>query len=398
MSSKMSPVTSPITAAGFHLPAADLARLLSPALLVDRAAVRANIAAIVARCGDPRRWRPHLKTTKTAAVWRELVAAGVTKFKCATTREAALALRVLRESNVRDGDLLVAYPLVGPARERLAALAHEHAESRVSLLVEAAPDVDAIDRVLDLFVDVNPGMDRTGIGADAVPLIVAIARRAGARFRGVHFYDGHLHDIDYATRRAKAHAIYDRLMELLAALAAAGVTVREVITSGTPTLQPALDYGPFRVTSGPRHQVSAGTVVFHDQRSASECPELDLAPAAVVLARVVSWPGPTRITCDAGSKSIAAEAGDPAAIALDHPELIACRPSEEHLPFDVHHGPRPERGSMLHLFPRHICPTVNLAEECVLVERGRILEIVPVEARAHDLWLEGRRFGKEGAR
>jgi D-serine deaminase-like pyridoxal phosphate-dependent protein len=353
--------------------------------------VRRNVRAILAECGgDASRWRPHLKTTKIAAVWRELVHAGVRHFKCATTREAALLLEVLRAENVRGGDLLVAYPCVGPARRRLGELAQAFPETKLSLLCEEAEDVAAIPAAIDLFVDVNPGMDRTGLDPAGGERIAAIARRAGARFRGIHFYDGHIHDVDYATRRAKAHATYDRLMALVATLTRDGIEVGEVITSGTPTLRPALEYKPFNVSSGksgaaPRHRISPGTVVFHDQRSADETPELDLVPAAVVLARVVSRPSPTRVTCDAGSKSLAAEAGDPCAFVLGHPELVAGHPSEEHLPLDVSSGSPPARGTPLYLVPRHVCPTVNLAEEAVLIEKGRIAEIVPVAGRAHEL-------------
>lgn len=128
--------------------------------------------------------------------------------------------------------------------------------------------------------------------------------------------------------------------------------------------------------------------MFHDARSAEENPDLELVPAALVFARVVSRPRPDRVTCDAGSKSIAAEAGDPCAVVLGRPELVAERPSEEHLPLRVTAGRAPERGETLLLVPRHVCPTVNLAEEALLVEGGRVLEAVPVSARAHDLWAQ----------
>jgi D-serine deaminase-like pyridoxal phosphate-dependent protein len=71
---------------------------------------------------------------------------------------------------------------------------------------------------------------------------------------------------------------------------------------------------------------------------------------------------------------------------LDRPGLVAERPSEEHLPLRVEAGGAPERGTPLFLVPRHVCPTVNLAEEAVLVEGGRVRASVPVAARAHDVW------------
>ena len=68
--------------------------------------------------------------------------------------------------------------------------------------------------------------------------------------------------------------------------------------------------------------------------------------------------------------------------------LVAETPSEEHLPLRVVSGPRPPRGEILELFPRHVCPTVNLAEEALLLDGGELVGRVPVSARAHDLWAE----------
>jgi D-serine deaminase-like pyridoxal phosphate-dependent protein len=218
--------------------------------------------------------------------------------------------------------------------------------------------------------------------------ILEIAQAAGDRFRGVHFYDGHIRGEDAVERRSRAFEAYDRLMGLVGRLDRDGLTIGEIITSGTPSFQHALAYEPFGGIGSTKHRISPGTVVFHDLRSEQEMEDLELVPAAVVLSRVVSHPSEEIVTCDAGSKSIAAEAGDPCAFAIGHPELEALTPSEEHLPLRVHQGPRPERGSVLMLVPRHVCPTVNLAEEALLIDEGRLVGAVPVPARAHDLLID----------
>ena len=48
----------------------------------------------------------------------------------------------------------------------------------------------AIPDTVSIFVDVNPGMHRTGVPLEDADTILAVARAAGARFRGVHYYDG----------------------------------------------------------------------------------------------------------------------------------------------------------------------------------------------------------------
>ena len=72
---------------------------------------------------------------------------------------------------------------------------------------------------------------------------------------------------------------------------------------------------------------------------------------------------------------------------IGHPELVARTPNEEHLPLQVTSGDRPPRGTTLYLVPRHVCPTINLAEEAVLLEKGCEPRVVRVSARAHELAL-----------
>ena len=88
----------------YRLPASLTSDLLSPALVVYLDRVRDNVRWMIAAAGgDVDRWRPHVKTTKIPEVWTELVRAGLTRFKCATTREAELLLEVLeREGRVSE--------------------------------------------------------------------------------------------------------------------------------------------------------------------------------------------------------------------------------------------------------------------------------------------------------
>jgi D-serine deaminase-like pyridoxal phosphate-dependent protein len=372
--------------ADYLLPGELAERALSPALVVHLGAVRHNIARAIELCGgDAGRWRPHVKTTKIPAVLREVALAGVRHFKCATTREAAVLLDTLAEAHVEQADLLVAYPLVGPALKRLGALAARYPQARISVLCEVPEAVADVPAAVGIFIDVNPGMDRTGVPVEDGERILATARAAGARLRGLHFYDGHLHQADRQERALAVHAGYDRLLELARVLERSGHPCEELVTAGTPAFADALAYEGF-AAARPRHRASPGTVVFHDARSEELCPELGLLPAALVLTRVVSHPAADLATCDAGSKSLAAEAGEPCALVLGRPDLEAQKPSEEHLPLRGTPGALPARGELLQLVPRHVCPTVNLAEEALLVERGELLGVVPVSARAHELF------------
>jgi D-serine deaminase-like pyridoxal phosphate-dependent protein len=70
---------------------------------------------------------------------------------------------------------------------------------------------------------------------------------------------------------------------------------------------------------------------------------------------------------------------------LDHPELRAQSPSEEHLPLHVEGDTMVTRGDLVRLLPRHVCPTVNLADEVVVVDGGAVVGVERVVARGHEL-------------
>ncbi len=364
-------------------------RILTPALTIISEHVRSNIQRVLDDLGrDPARWRPHVKTAKAPIVFGMLADAGIRHFKCATTREADVLLATLVEKGIDDADLLVAYGHTGPSLRRLAGIARRFPRSRVSVLCEHPNDAAAVPAELGLFVDVNPGMDRSGIPLSEVGRIVETARSAGDRFGGLHFYEGHINKGDAVDRERAAHSLYDRYMDVIAAVRGAGLKIGEVVTSGTPTYRQALSYARFGDLGGACHRVSPGTVVYHDVRTMERAADLELTPAAVVVSRVISRPADDIVTCDAGSKAIAAEAGDPCAFVLGQPGLTPLTPSEEHLPLLVAGGRRPERGETLMLIPRHVCPTVNLAEEALLVDDGGC-SVVAVAARAHDLEARG---------
>lgn len=357
-------------------------RLLTPVLVVSLDRVRDNVQRMLTYTGGPERWRPHLKTTKIPAVWRLLLDAGVRHFKCATTREARVLCELADEAHV-DVDLLVAYPLRGPGLTVLAGLCEAHPRTRLSVLVEDPRMLAEVPAKVGVFVDVNPGMHRTGVPLHDVETITALATGSGPRFRGLHCYDGHQHAADLDERRDRIFADYERLREVVDRLATAGARTAEIVTAGTPAFRHALAYEPFRASAFV-HRVSPGTVVFHDGCTAIENPDVELQPAAFVLSRVVSHPTDGIATCDAGSKSLAAETGDPCAYALGRADLHALRPSEEHLPLRAD-AERPPRGEFVWLVPRHVCPSVNLAEQAVLIEKGHEPQVANVSARAHDV-------------
>ncbi len=359
-------------------------RVLTPALAVYPDFVDANVRATLELLeGKADRWRPHVKTAKLECIMRRLVEAGVVQFKCATTLELATACR----GGARD--VLFAYPAQGANALRALEIAREFSGVRVSALVDSETTVQQwTGGAASLFVDVNPGMNRTGADPqrpDDVLRLVRAMRAAGLEFRGLHFYDGHLGNLTLADRTVAAHRGYDHLMALVTALEEAGHAVPEVITAGTPALPCSLSYAGFAGTKFV-HRVSPGTVVYGDATSLAQLPaEYGYKPAVLVLARVVSHPLPNIVTCDAGHKAVSADAGVPTCAVVGRPELVPRGPSEEHLPIEVLAGaPVPSLGEFLYLLPRHVCPTVNNFDDALIVRDGRIEQVERVTARGHE--------------
>jgi D-serine deaminase-like pyridoxal phosphate-dependent protein len=360
---------------------AEAAHLLTPALLIDRERVQHNIATTLRLLGgDANRWRPHVKTAKLGYVMRMLVDAGVGQVKCATSLELTVAC----QAGARD--VLVAYPLIGANAARVRQITEQNRGVTVSVLVENESQVAQWRGApLGLFVDVNPGMNRTGVPDRDIETILRLTQTiaaSGARFCGLHYYDGHLSKYSFDERCAQAHPGYERLMQIVEAL---GIAVPEVITAGTPAFPCSLSFPRF--SNAPFvHRVSPGTVVYCDASALAQLPpEYGYLPAAVVMTRVVSHPAPGMITCDAGHKTVSADAGVPTCVVLGHPELEPLTPSEEHLPMRVAGGaPVPTIGELLYLVPRHVCPTVNNFDHAVIISDGSMIGVEPVSARGRE--------------
>jgi D-serine deaminase-like pyridoxal phosphate-dependent protein len=277
---------------------------------------------------------------------------------------------------------------VGANAARVGALAEENRSVRVSVLVESSRQAAAWKgRPVSVFIDVNPGMDRTGMEQSDIAAIVGLVHEmggSGVEFRGLHYYDGHVTAPVMEERENAAHRNYGRLMEIVTAVERAGFPVGEVITSGTPAFPCAATYAPFR--SGRFvHRASPGTVVYNDTSSLTQLPpEWGYLPAALVVSTVVSHPKANYLTCDAGDKAVSADAGVPTCAVVGRPDLVPLKPSEEHLPIEVKGGARPEIGETLYLIPRHVCPTVNNFDDALIVTGQGVAAIEKVTARGHE--------------
>lgn len=367
---------------------AGVENVITPALVVYPDVIASNIKSTIRLLdGEPDRWRVHIKTAKLPYTLGMLMGLGLRNLKCATTLELQMACRAGAM------DVLVAYPMMGANALRVREIAEQFPDRRISVLLEDAAQITQWKgSTVGIFIDINPGMNRTGIEQHREDKVISLVRTIEASrldFRGLHYYDGQYASINESDRSVAAHTGYDSLLELVSRIESHGIHVREVVTAGTPTLPCSLSYQRFR---GAKfiHRVSPGTVVYGDATSLAQLPsEYGYAPAVLVLTRVVSHPCEGMATCDAGHKAVSADAGVPTCLVVGHPELMPLSPSEEHLPLRSETGQVPSLGEDLFLLPRHVCPTVNNFDSALIVRNGRLESLEQISARGHEAPLLG---------
>ena len=348
----------------------------SPSLLIYAGRVEENIRRMIALAGGTDRLRPHIKTHKMAEMMRLQLGLGITKFKCATVAEAEMA------ALAGAVDVLLAYQPVGPNIDRLLELSALHSGVRFSCLVDNAASIgdlsDAAARAsarIEVLLDLNVGQHRTGVAPDAhaFDLYRFLASQPSLIPGGLHAYDGHIHDTDVAERAAACEAAFAPVAVLRRKLERENLSVPRVVAGGTPTF--------------PMHarradvECSPGTCVFWDAGYARMFPDLDFLPAAVLLTRVVSKPAPNRLCLDLGHKAVASEMPHPRVVFLNLDDATPVMHSEEHLVIETPRADAFAIGDVLYGVPWHICPTVALHSEVIVVRNQRAEERWKVAAR-----------------
>jgi D-serine deaminase-like pyridoxal phosphate-dependent protein len=352
-------------------------RIPSPALLFYPHRIEANIQESIRIAGTPDRLRPHVKTNKCPNVVALKLARGIRKFKCATIAEAEM----LAQSGARD--VVIAYQLVGPNISRFVALCTAYPEVAFRPLVDGREALAALSKhvaaaglTVEVLVDLDVGMGRTGIAPDAsaAALYEAIQRLPGLLPGGLHAYDGHIRHQDVTERNEAADIVYDSVAALRDELVSNGLPVPRLIMGGTPTF-------PCHARK-PDVELSPGTCFLHDWNYERLFPDMRFQRAALLLGRVISRTGEHSCTVDIGHKAVAADPDGPRGLAVNHEGFTPVKQSEEHWVFVGDHAVAPAVGELFYVLPTHICPTVALHEHAYAVGKdGRILGEWPITAR-----------------
>ncbi len=349
----------------------------TPAGVADLAKVRANLERVVSYCSEHGlAWRPHIKTHKCTGMARLQLEAGVQGLTVATPREAEVMATVC-------DDLLLAYPMMGDSKlDRVMAIS-EDVRLTVGLdsedaLCAVASAAQRADRSVRILVEVDLGMSRVGLETteEVVRLAGRISDFDGVEYAGLMFYPGHIRGPQEG-QDAQLEVLASDLRALYEALEQAGLSPEVVSGGSTPTLWRSHELPGLT-------EIRSGTAIFFDREGLNIGVAESEDMAYTVLATVVSTSISGQAAIDAGSKALSKEGrgGDEGfAVLLDHPEVVVKGVSEEHGVLDLSKSDwRPRVGELVRVLPNHVCVSVNLQDELLVLVDGAV-ERWPLEAR-----------------
>jgi D-serine deaminase-like pyridoxal phosphate-dependent protein len=343
--------------------------LETPVPVIDLDRVEHNLAKMQAYCNEYKlRLRPHIKTHKMPAFARRQVELGASGITCQKLGEA----EVMADAGLED--ILISYPLIGPAKAlRLAALARRAKmsvaiDNRVSLET-VAQAARAAGSQIGVLVEFDSGNKRTGVVSvdQALDLARGINDADGLRFDGLMTYPSTAATSEFV---AEAKRRFD----------GAGIAISVVSGGGTPNAWRAHEVAGLT-------EVRVGTYIYHDRATvAVGAASLDEC-ALHLCATVVSRPTGDRAVIDAGTKSltsdqVAESAGPGYGLILGYPDAVIERLNEEHGVMDISRcGNKPKLGELVRIVPNHVCVVSNLHDEVVLSRNGQVFDTWRVAGR-----------------
>jgi len=272
--------------------------------------------------------------------------------------------------------------IVGANIGRFVSLIKKYPDSIFSTLVDNEDALEEIakmaskeDVLISLWMDINVGMNRTGIipNTEAEELFKAISNNPFLEAKGLHVYDGHIRNSDINERKKICDAAFEKVLDLKESIENKGIKVETIIAGGSPTFPIHCERDAI--------ETSPGTTLLWDARYAELFPDMKFQQAAILLMRIISKPTPNTICLDLGHKMIACEMEFPRLLFLGLEDCKQIGQSEEHLVVETSKANSLKVGDILYGVPMHICPTVAKYENLLVVENGRVASEWKVAAR-----------------
>ncbi|GAA3965762.1 D-TA family PLP-dependent enzyme [Pedobacter ginsengiterrae] len=348
----------------------------TPSLVFYVERIEENIKTLKAMVDDVERLRPHVKTHKCLEITAILIAEGINKFKCATIAEAEM-LGIAKAK-----DVLLAYQPVGENINRFLTLQKTYSETVFSCLTDDLHTAKKLSEkavsanlVVNVYIDLNVGMNRTGVLPDlAAELFTNVISLPNLNVKGLHAYDGHIHDSSMDIRMQKSEPVIAQLLTLKQSCESISNTKLTVIAGGTPTFPIYANQTEF--------DCSPGTFVLWDKGYQDAYPEQKFNTAALVVSRIVSKPANGLLCTDLGHKAIAAEKElKNRVFFINAPDLEVISQSEEHLVLRTEYSSDFNIGDVLYGLPYHVCPTVALHEKAICMDANKNVQYWDIVSR-----------------
>ncbi len=359
-------------------------QLQTPALVVDLAKLRTNLDRMQANCEQHNHaLRPHTKTHKCVRIAKLQVERGAVGICCAKLSEAEAMSRggleniLVTSPVVTHGGIRRAISLSRTTKELILTVDNKSVAKRTNEMAESA------QTFLDVIMDIDPGMHRTGIplGDEGLSLALVLKQDCPSlRFRGVQFYSGDLmHVQNYSERRKRYLARVEQLQAFLKELRASGIESEIVTGGGTGSYE-------FDFESDVMTELQAGSYAFMDRQyleiESVTGGTLEFDPTLFVFTTVVSSNHTHMATTDAGLKSFATDDKTPL--------IVDGAPIGSHYTFmgdehgAVHWSTDSQQldvDSLITTVVPHCDPTINLYNEIHVILGDKLVDIWPIEAR-----------------
>jgi D-serine deaminase-like pyridoxal phosphate-dependent protein len=350
--------------------------LISPALIYYKDIILDNTKRIIEMAGGPQVLWPHVKSHKTHEMIRMQIELGINRFKCATIAEAEMTADAGAEF------IILAYPLIGPNIPRYLQLAANYPQTVFYAIGDDFEQLSALagqalkaGMVMNVLIDVDTGMFRTGVSLDLLEsLYERCCNLKGISLKGLHCYDGHRIDHDFSIRKALVDESDKTVLLARESIRKRGFECDLLVMGGTPSF-------PCRIKNDGFY-LSPGTIFIGDWGYYTKFPDLAFNPGAAIFSRVVSHQSGHTFTLDLGHKGIAADPAMERGIIAGLNEAKSVFQSEEHWVFSlVQTMELPPIGSSQYIIPTHICPTSALYPQIEIAQGGKIIEQWQVSAR-----------------
>ncbi len=360
----------------------ELDQLQTPALVIDLDAFERNLVRMQSYLSDHDiALRAHTKMHKCPVIARKQVEAGARGVCAAKVSEA----EIMCDAGVQD--VLVTSPLATEDKiSRFIQARKSHQGLKVVVdheqsasLLNARAGSEGLN--VEVFVDIDPGMGRTGVeaGESTLRLVEYVGECENLSLAGIQMYAGNcMHIEGYEARQSKYAKIMQKGIDTLALLDSRGIVVPIVSGGGTGTYSMEADIGLI-------NELQAGSYAFMDIEyrdiGGADSPVFaDFEVSLFVQVTAISQPQTRLITVDGGFKSFASDKMPPQFRDLEG--VTYHWGGDEHGIVQLDNPSREiALGDKLAMLTPHCDPTVNLHDFYFPYRDGQVHEVWPVSAR-----------------